>query len=176
MPTNLKAIYGVYPGPEAAERAHLALQVTLKYLGGRAPAIEVASSEPFDEYEFGRSGQRTSMPWIAVLGGLAGGVTGYLLTALAQSAYPLRTGGMPLSPHWTNGIITYELTMLGAILATLVTLAVTTHVPGRRSPFADAAVADGKIVVGVRDPPENVGVEIERALRSAGAECVVCRS
>ncbi|MGO9271950.1 MAG: quinol:electron acceptor oxidoreductase subunit ActD [Terriglobia bacterium] len=176
MRTNLKAIYGIYPGPEAAERAHTALQVTFKYFGGEALAIEVVSSEPYDDYEFGRLGQRTSMAWIAALGGLVGGVAGYFLTSLTQSAYPLPTGGMPLSPHWTNGIITYELTMLGAILATLGTLAVATHVPGRRSPLADPAVAEGKIVVGVRNPPESVRVEIERALRSAGAESVVCRT
>lgn len=131
MRTNLKAIYGIYPGPEAAERAHTALQVTFKYFGGEALAIEVVSSEAYDDYEFGRLGQRTSMAWIAALGGLVGGVAGYFLTSLTQSAYPLPTGGMPLSPHWTNGIITYELTMLGAILATLGTLAVATHVPGR---------------------------------------------
>jgi hypothetical protein len=128
------------------------------------------------EYEFGRLGQRTSMPWLAALGGLLGGVAGYFLTALTQSAYHLPTGGMPLSPHWTNGIITYELTMLGAILATLGTLAVATHVAGQRSPLADPAVADGKMVVGVRNPPDGGRVEIERALRSAGAESVVCRT
>ena len=105
-----------------------------------------------------------------------GGVAGYFLTGLTQGAYPLPTGGMPLSPHWTNGIITYELTMLGAILATLATLAITTRVPGRRSPLADPAVAQGKIVVGVRKAPESSRVEIEQALRSAGAESVVCRA
>ena len=175
MSNTLKAIYGIYRDPEEAKRAHLALQVAFKYFEAEAPEIEVASSEPFDEYEFGKAGQRTSMPWIAVLGGLVGGVAGHFLTTLTQNSYLLPTGGMPLSPHWTNGIITYELTMLGAILATLGTLAATTGVPGRRSPLADAAIAEGKIVVGVRNPPENVRAEIEQALRSAGTESVVCR-
>jgi len=172
---TLRAIYGIYPDPDAAERAYMALQVTFKYFGTGALRIEALSSEPFGEFEFGRLGQRTAMPWIATLGGLAGGVCGYLLTSLTQAAYPLPTGGMPLSPHWTNGIITYEMTMLGAIVATIVTLAVATHVPGRRSPLADPAIADGKIVVGVRNPPASAREEIERALRSAGAESVVCR-
>jgi hypothetical protein len=173
--SNLKAIYGIYPGPEAAEGAYTALEKTLKRMG-EGLTIEVLSSEPLDEYHLGRLAQRTSMPWIAALGGLMGGVAGYSLTSLTQRAYPLLTGGMPLSPHWTNGIITYELTMLGAILATLGTLTVTTHVPGRRSPLADPAVATGKVVVGVRNPPGGVRAEIEQTLRSAGAESVVCRA
>jgi hypothetical protein len=176
MTTPLRAIYAIYPDPDAAERAYMALQVTFKYFGTGALQIEVLSSEPFEEYEFGRPSQRTSIPWIAALGGLVGGVCGYLLTWLTQTAYPLPTGGMPLSPHWTNGIITYEMTMLGAIVATIVTLAVTTRVPGRRSSLADPAIADGKIVVGVRNVPASAREEIERALRSAGADSVVCHN
>jgi len=170
--SNLKAIYGIYPGPEAAERAHMALQVTFKYFGGEALAIEAVSSEPFDEFEFGRLGQRTSMPWIAALGGLAGGVAGYFLTAFTQRAYPLPTGGMPLSPHWTNGIITYETTMLGAILTTVVTLLVTAKLPHFGPRLSDPEIWHGNILVGVTDPPEKARPELEKQLRLAGASQV----
>ena len=41
----------------------------------------------------------TSRPYRwAVLGGAIGGICGYLLTTLTQKAYPILTGGMPITP------------------------------------------------------------------------------
>ena len=43
--------------------------------------------------------------------------------------YPLIKGGMPIVAPWTVGLITYETTMLGAVLATLVGLLVELGLP-----------------------------------------------
>jgi len=161
----LKAIYGLYADPDSAQRA----VDSLRAAGVDERAISVASSEPFEEYEFGRREQRTPMAWLAALGGLVGGVSGYLLSSLTQKAYPLPTGGMPLAPLWTNGIITYELTMLGAILATLAILLVSARLPNWKPQLYDPAISDGYILVGVVSPPEALRIGLERTLREAGA-------
>jgi hypothetical protein len=77
---------------------------------------------------------------------------------------------MPIVTLWANGIVTYELTMLGAILATLFTLLVAARLPDWRTKIYDPAVSEGKILVGVVNLQEDSRVEIERRLRDAGAE------
>jgi len=161
----VQAIYGLYPDPGSAQRA----VNSLRRAGIAERDIVVVSSEPFEEYDFGRLDHRTPMPWLAALGGLVGGTSGYLLASLSQEIYPLVTGGMPISPRWTNGIITYELTMLGAIVATLLTLLVGTRLPDWRKKVYDPAVSEGKILVGVLNPAEASRAELERLLLAAGA-------
>ena len=109
---------------------------------------------------------------LAALGGLAGGLFGYWLTSFTQRAYVLPTGGMPIVPPWTNGIIIYELTMLGAILVTLVTLLRTTRLPTFKAPLSDPEIWSGKILVGVRNVSGQANAELEKRLRQAGASQV----
>ena len=140
---------------------------------GFAPRdIAIISSEPFEGYPFGQGvderDHQTIMPWLAALGGALGGFTGLEFATLTQNAYPLATGGMPLAPLWTNGIITYELTMLGAILTTLVTLAVSAGLPNPRAKLYDPEVSDGNILVGVIDPPDRSRPALTKLLLNAG--------
>jgi hypothetical protein len=76
---------------------------------------------------------------------------------------------MPITPRWTNGIIMYETTMLGAILTTVVTLLVTARLPHFGKRLSDPEIWQGKILVGVTDPPDKACPEIEKQLRRAGA-------
>lgn len=173
----MKAIYALYPDPNAAQRAFDALRGSGAALGVKTESIAIISSEPFEEYEFGRGvnprDHKSFMPWLAALGGILGGLTGYWLAVLTQRAYPLPTSGMPIAPLWTNGIITYEMTMLGAIVTTLVTLLITTRLPNMRKQLYDPAVSEGKIMVGVLDPPEQSRAELEKALSEAGTGAVI---
>ncbi len=163
MSKSTKALYTLCSDPERAGQ----VVAWLAAAGVEAKDIVVISSEPFEELEFPHHVAKTPMPWIAALGGLVGGTTGFILAGLSQRAYPLPTGGMPLAPHWTNGIITYELTMLGAILATLVTLLVAARLPNWRKQPYDPAVSDGLILVGVVNPTAAKRIEVERALRQS---------
>src|SRR5215475_13260079 len=92
--------------------------------------ITILSSEPFEHYGV-QSHQRTLMPWIAACGGIVGGIGGFLLASLTQRSYAIHTGGMQVVTLWADGIITYELTMLGAILTTGVVFLVTGILRGR---------------------------------------------
>src|SRR5207248_1680518 len=122
------------------------------------------------EYAFAHRDRDTWMTWIASLGGLIGLITGYLLTSLTQKAWALDTGGMPIVTNWTNLIVIFELTMLGAVFAAVFTLLISAKIPGREVPFYDPAIADGKILIGVANPRESAAVE--RALLAAGVRQV----
>ena len=173
----MKTIYALYHDPDSAQRAVDSLAGSSATLGIKPGDVTIISAEPYQEYAFGRGldprDHHSLMPWIAALGGVIGGTTGFSLAVLTQRAYPLPTAGMAIAPLWTNGIITYEMTMLGAILATLVTLLITTRLPNPRPKLYDPAVSDGKILVGVTSPPEESRPAIEQALRAASAESIV---
>ena len=70
-------------------------------------------------------------------------------------------------PWWPNLIVIFELTMLGAILATVATLLVTGELLRRRPALYDPQVSDGKILVGVDGPAR--ADDVERALVAAGS-------
>src|SRR5262245_36557365 len=123
----MKAVYALYSTPEAAQRAIDALRAR----GIADRTITVLSSEPFEEYEFARKDRGTWMTWIAGLGGLIGLVAGYLLTSITQQLWPINTGGMPIVTNWSNLILMFEVTMLGAVFATVITLLITARIPSR---------------------------------------------
>jgi hypothetical protein len=167
----MKAIYGLYPDPDSAQRAvDLLRQVKVD-----DRSMVVLSSEPFEDYEFGQRDRRTIMPWLAALGGLVCGAGALAFVAFTQRAYPLPTGGMPIIALWPDGVITYEFTMFGAVLATLITLIITARSPRESAGLYDPEVSKGKILIGVVSPAEGLRGVVEQALRNAGAESVVRR-
>jgi hypothetical protein len=165
----MKALYGLFPDADSAQRGYDALHAAGSHLGFDRARIVVRSSEPFEGYEFAEEEAHTPMYWLAALGGVVGAAIGYLLTSLTQRAYPLPTGAMPIVPPWTNGIIVYETTMLGAVLTTLITLLFSTRLPRFKTPLSDPQIWSGKILIGVTDPPAGSDRELETRLRQAGA-------
>ena len=165
----MKVLYALYADPEAAQRAVDAMQAASFELKFDPEKIVIISGEPHEGYDFADS-HITSYPYRwAVFGAALGGTCGYLLTTMTQRAYPIVTGGMSITPSWTNGIIVYEMTMLGAILTTLFTLLRGARLPNFKEVIKDPEIWLGKILVGVADPPENCRSELERYLLQAGA-------
>ena len=167
----MKAVYSLVSTPERAQRVHDALRAASHDLGFDPNKIVVLSGEPIEGVEFSEQHAKGLLFPLAACGGIVGGFTGYLLTTLTQHVYPLNTGGMAISPVWTNGIIVYELTMLGAILTTLVSLLITAKLPNwKAGSFSDPEIWTGKILVGVQDPSdERVANAITDRMRQAGA-------
>ena len=155
----MKAIYGLYGDGMSAQHAVNRLRAA----GIADDEIVVMSAQPMEEYEFGHMGGKTRIWWIACLGGLIGMATAFGLAWLTETSWPINVGGLPIFAWWPNLIIIFELTMLGAILATVITLVVTAGL-GRRSTFYDPAVSDGKILVGVANPAEAQVRDLEAAL------------
>lgn len=157
----MTALYALYETPEAAREAADGLRAA----GVRETDIVILSSEPLDAHEFERGEHHTIMPWLALLGAGIGLVAGVALTSLTQLDWPLVTGGMPIVSIWPNLIPTFELTMLGAVLATVGTLVVSALRPGVRSHIYDPEISQGKILVGVEDQERVPQADLERTLQ-----------
>ncbi len=160
----MKAIYALYPDPDAAQRTVNDLRST----GISDRDIIVISSEPFEEYEFSHRDKATWLYWIAVFGGVIGLCIAYWLARTTEERWPLPTGGMPIVAMWPNLIVMFEMTMLGGILATVIGLLVTTKLPRRQPKLYDPEVCEGKILVGIENPAAASIAEIERALGGGG--------
>ena len=145
----MKAIYGLYSDPAVAQKAFS----NLRAAGVADEHITVISSEPFEHFEFGHRDAKTAMPWIATAAGAIGLLLTYYLLGASQRSWPLVTSGMPIVPNWTNLIIIFEMTMLSAILATVITLIVTAFF-GDKGKMYDPEVSDGYILVGVENPAD----------------------
>ena len=151
----MSALYALYPTPDAAQRAVNNLHAA----GVRDEQITIVSAEPFEEHEFASRDKATWMGWIALAGAIVGLLIGTWLTRMTELAWPLPTGNMPIVAWWPNVIVMFELTMLGGILATVMTLLVTSQLVRRRPAFYDPAVSDGQILVGVAAPGDPAAVE-----------------
>src|SRR5881394_3338136 len=161
----MSAIYALFDSGDAAQRA----VNSLRNAGVADSAITVISDQPMEAYEFGEMNRATRIWYIASGGGLVGLVFATWLTRMTELGWPLPTGNMPIVAWWPNLIVVFELTMLGAILATVLTLFVTAKLPGRLPKLYDPEVTNGKILVGVENPPADSLPALERALLAGGA-------
>lgn len=90
---------------------------SLKRNGSTDADLDIFSEEPV-EFHKGVLDRPSKMSLIAVV---FGGITGILLTAgiyWAQTSYKVITGGMPYFSPWATGVISFEMTMLGAVVST----------------------------------------------------------
>jgi hypothetical protein len=161
----MNGIYALYPDGSRAQRAVDALRGA----GVRDADITVISAEPMEHYEFGELHRATRMWYVASAGGLIGMLSGAWLTRFTSLDWPLPTGNMPIVAWWPNLIVVFELTMLGAICATVATVAISSGLLRRqRGQLYDPAISEGQILVGVEEPRDAAAVE--RALGSEGIQ------
>jgi hypothetical protein len=91
----------------------------LKDTGVTAADLDVFSAEPVEFYR-GVLDRPSRMSLVAVLGAIVNGSLATAFVYFAQHNYRLDTGGMPVFSFWGTGVISYEMTMLGAVLATFI--------------------------------------------------------
>ena len=141
----MTAIYGLFDEPDAAQRAYTGLK-----RAGIAPRdITVVSGEPFEAFEFSHRDHSMVLFRLALLGGIIGFISAVALVVGTERAWPLVTGGMPIVAWYPNIVIIFEMTMLGAIVTTVISLLVSAKLPRFGKSLYDPAVSDGKILVGV---------------------------
>ncbi|MPY87283.1 MAG: DUF3341 domain-containing protein [Luteitalea sp.] len=171
-----KAVRNVIYGICADDDAAASVVEELRALDVDARRIVVQSSEPLEIRDLAVPHGSGAMPWVAALGGLIGAVAGFTLAAGTQQLWPLSTGAMPIVTLRTNLIITYEMTLLGVIVATVLCFLVTARLPRWRMPLDDPEISEGAVLVGVLSPPQDRAHDIERALREGGgaARIVTC--
>jgi len=160
----MTATYGLFDKPDAAQRAY----TSLKRAGIATGDITVVSSEPFETFEFSHRDHSMILFRLALVGGIIGFVSAVALVRGTELAWPLVTGGMPVVAWWPNLVIIFEMTMLGAIVTTVVSLLVTSSLPKFGKSLYDPAVSDGKILVGAPGTSD----AIRDALTGSGASTV----
>ena len=92
----------------------------LRAMGLSSDQIELFSAKPVD-LEPGVLDRPSRMSLFAVLGALLGGGLTTAFIFYTQLDYPLVTGGMPLTSGWATGVVTFEFTMGGAVVGTVLT-------------------------------------------------------
>jgi hypothetical protein len=108
----------VYLIGEFREKDAAAAAIRSLRAGGIPPAdLDVFSEEPV-EFARGVLDRRSSMSLVSVAGAILFGVLATAFIWWTQHNYQIVTGGMPIFSFWATGVITYEMTMLGAIVAT----------------------------------------------------------
>ena len=158
----MRALYGLYPDGSSAQQAVNRLRAA----GLADREITILSAQPMEDFEFGHIDKKNYLWWIACGGGLIGNATGFFLTWLTETSWPMNVGGLPTYAWWPNLIIIFELTMLGAILATVIGLVVTAGLGRRMKGIYDPEVTDGAILVGVENPAETKADDLRKALEA----------
>jgi len=103
---------------EFRERNSLATAIHALRAAGMADRdMDIFSEEPV-EFHKGVLDRPSKMSLVSVLGAIAFGCLTTWFLYWAQHSYAVPTGGMPLFSFWGNGVIIYELTMMGAIFST----------------------------------------------------------
>ncbi|MCC7007978.1 MAG: DUF3341 domain-containing protein [Acidobacteria bacterium] len=163
----MNAVYALYRDGNAAQQAVNGLRAS----GLSLDQITIITPYPMEDFEFFQADRRTRMWYIACLGALIGFSLGTWLTRTGQLLWPVVTGGMPITPWWPNMVIIFECTMLGSILATVISLLVSASLPARSKRLLyDTEVTNGQILVGVEDPVERTVEDLTRILAApAGA-------
>lgn len=159
-------IIGYFSNPRAAGEAthHLVER------GFSHERISVLSSIPYPGEAFATHHRPSPIPFFSAVGGIIGLLNGLALGAGTAMLYPLITGGKPIVSWPTVGIIVYELTMLGAILLTVLAFFFFARLPRRLPRFHDPRVSEGGVVVAVPCRNEHRVAAAEEVLREAGAD------
>lgn len=139
--------------------------------GIQPEAMEVMTSQPIHGEPFIPDMKPTKLRTWAICGAALGMIGGLALSMITALNYPLIKGGMPILAPATVGLITYETTMLGAVLATLVGLLVELRLPNFKSLPYDPSVVDGGVVLAV-SCPEGSRASVETAVGAAGVSKV----
>jgi hypothetical protein len=136
--------------------------------GIAASAMEAMSSQPIHGEAIVPQQPATKLRNWALAGAGVGLLGGCTLAAVTGFNYPLVKGGMPIVSPWTASLITYETTMLGAVLGTFVGLLVELRLPTFTNLPYESSVVDGGVVLAV-SCPDGSRASVEAAVGAAGA-------
>jgi len=154
---------GEFDETQAAAKAIM----DVKSRGLGSADVEVFSTEPVI-FAPGVLDRPSRMSLVAVSGAITVGVLATWLVYYAQHSYPMVTGGMPLFSFWATGVVTFELTMLGAVVTTFLCFLWESGL-FRDDPKAPVPVVDpGSICLRVHCSSSQ-SAEVTECLRRAGA-------
>jgi hypothetical protein len=131
--------------------------------------ITSLTSAPYPNGVIVKTEQRTWFRWISVGGGIFGACAGFLLAAGTAYMYPVQTGDKPIIAYFPTGIITYELTMLFAILGAIIGMFFEMRLPPWKEQVYDPAIGEGAIGISVTVESREEMVRAGKIMEAAGA-------
>ena len=161
MATN---VVGLFHAPSSA----LAAAGELKGAGFTTP--ELISPIPIEGVEKVLGKKKSVIKRFTFFGAICGGLSGFALAAGTSVLFPHPTGGRPIIAIPPYLIITYELTILFGILATVLGFLISSRFPAIRERVYVPEAAVDKFVVTVVCEDSERSKSAEAILRNAGAE------
>ncbi len=134
---------GLFHDPDSA----LAAAGRLMSAGFETP--EILSPIPIHGVEDVLGKKTSVIKRFTLIGALTGGITGFLLAAITAVLFPHPTGGRPIITFPPYLIISYELTILFGILATVLGFLISARLPAIKERLYVPEAAIDKFVVSV---------------------------
>jgi Protein of unknown function (DUF3341) len=111
--------------------------------------ITSLTSVPYPDGVLVKTDQRSWFRWLALAGGLAGAIAGFALAAGTAWVYPVQTGDKPIISSYPTAIVTFELTMLFALVGAIVGMFFEMRLPYLGNRPYDPDIAEGCIGISV---------------------------
>ena len=162
-----QAVLGLYSDANYAAEAGDNLQK----VGLTNEDYDFLTDAPYPEGAFGERHHPHHLYVFPFIGAICGLTAGIILTSATQLAYPLVTGGKPILSLPPMAIVTYEGTMLGAIIFTVIGIIFESRLPRPFMGAYDTRITEGYIGVAVTGATEKLA-NAEDVLKNAGAEDV----
>ena len=137
--------------------------------------IDFMTDAPYPEGAFGEREERHRLYVFPFCGALIGLTVGILLTTMTQMAYPLVQGGKPILSLPPMAVVTYESTMLTAIIFTIIGIVFESRLPRMKLGLYDTRITEGLIGVLVNVEEDRLP-SISQILSGAGAVDIIRES
>ena len=159
-------VVGLFHDPASA------LTAAGKLKGAGFESLEIMSPVPIHGVEEVLGKKKSVIKNFTFMGALIGGLSGFALAAGTAVLYPHPVGGRPIITIPPFLIITYELTILFGLLATVLGFFISSRLPAfRNRVYVPEAAVDKFVVTAPCDSDEHFK-RAEAILNDAGAEQV----
>lgn len=160
--TTLLALFeDIDPAANAIEKLH--------EMGVTDDKINVISGVPVAYKMLGRPHPSTNVSRLSLGGAVVGFIFGIFLNFGTPNLYGVPVGGQYITPIPPGLIITFEMTMLFALLATFLGVFLDSYFPNYRPMDYVKEVSDGKIAIFIVCSKENKE-KVTKAMNALGAE------
>lgn len=160
----VRPILGLFNDANAAANAGDAL----KSAGVRDTDYDFLTDAPYPEGAFGEREEKHRLYIFPFIGATLGLASAIILTSMTQVAYPLVTGGKPILSLPPMAVVSYEGTMLGAILFTVLGIIFESRLPKLKMGLYDTRITEGYIGLLV-NAEEAQHSRIDSILQESGA-------
>ena len=164
----IRPILGLYETADSAANAGDAL----KEANIDPRRVDFLTDAPYPEGAFGERHEPHRLYIFPLLGAIVGLTIGIMLTSMTQMAYPMVQGGKPILSLPPMAVVTYESTMLSAIIFTIIGIVFESRLPRAKLGLYDTRITEGYIGVLVNVDETQLS-DVSGILTRAGAVDVI---